>query len=212
MIYSVLTHTDEDHIVGLVEVLQRYKVKSILWPGLNQDTPACREWGRLIEEKNIEQTIAQAGQHIELGDGIIIEVLHPQQEMMTDTDSNINNNSAVLRLMWDNVSFLFTGDIEQEAEQEILYNGGYNLGSTVLKVSHHGSESSTSRHFLAAVDPQIAVISAGEDNPFGHPNKDILTRLRENIDEDKIYLTSENGTIKITTDGRKLWVNVERNQ
>ena len=128
---------------------------------------------------------------------------------MEGTESDTNNNSVVLRLVWDEVSFLLTGDIYEEAEREILYRG-YKLDSTVLKVAHHGSDTSTSSHFLAAVDPQVAVISVGKDNPFGHPDEDTLARLREKVDEDKIYLTSENGIIKITTDGKKLWVKVER--
>ncbi|MFC1925353.1 ComEC/Rec2 family competence protein [Chloroflexota bacterium] len=204
----VLTHPDEDHIAGLVEVLSRYEVKRVLETGFVQDTPAYQEWLRLIDEKNIERTIARAGQQIELGDGIIMEVLHPQAEPMDGTESDTNNNSVVIRLVRDDISFLFTGDMGEEAEREILYNGGYSLTSTVLKVAHHGSDTSTSPHFLAAINPQLAVISAGEDNLFGHPDEDTLARLQEKVDEDKIYLTSEDGTIKITTDGEKLWVEV----
>lgn len=205
----VLTHPDEDHITGLLEVLRRYKVKQVLEPGFEQDMPTYQEWLRLIDEKNIERTIARAGQLIELGDGITIEVLHPQAELMSGTESDTNNNSVVLRLVRDEVSFLFAGDMCEEAEREILFNGGYGVTSTVLKVAHHGATTSTSTHFLTAVDPQVAVISAGKDNPFGHPN-DALARLREKVDEDKIYLTSEDGTIKISTDGERMWVEVDK--
>jgi len=205
----VLTHAEDDHLVGLVEVLHSYKVGQVLEPGLEHDTPAYEEWLRLIDEKDIERTIAKAGQQIELGDGIRIEVLHPQEDLLQGTDSDTNNNSVVLRLVWKEVSFLLAGDIYEEAEREILYRG-YKLSSTVLKVAHHGSANSTSGQFLAAVDPQVAVISVGEDNLFGHPDKETMDRLGERLGEDKIYLTSQDGTITFTTDGQRLWVEMER--
>jgi competence protein ComEC len=204
----VLTHPENDHLVGLVEVLHSYKVGQVLEPGFKHDIPAYEEWLRLIDEKDIKRTIAKAGQQIELGDGIRIEVLHPQEEFLEGTDSDTNNNSVVLRLVWKEVSFLLTGDICEEAEREILYRG-YKLSSTVLKVAHHGSATSTSGQFLAAVDPQVAVISVGENNLFGHPDEETMDRLGERLSEDKIYLTSQHGTITFTTDGQRLWVEVE---
>ena len=197
----VLTHPEDDHIVGLVEVLQKYKVGQVLESGFKHDTPAYEEWLRLIDEKDIERTIASAGQEIDLGDGIGIDVLHPQEELMEGTESDANNNSVVLRVVWDEVSFLLTGDIYEEAEREILYRG-YKLDSTVLKVAHHGSATSTSSHFLAAVAPEVAVISVGKDNPFGHPGDEILARLNGVA----VYRTDEVGTITFTSDGEKLWI------
>jgi competence protein ComEC len=201
----VLTHTEDDHIVGLVEVLGRYKVRQVLEPGLEQDAMAHQEWLRLIEEKDIKRTVAQAGQQIELGDEIKIEVLHPQKEFLEGTDSDTNNNSLVLRLVWKEVSFLLSGDIFEETEREILHHGGV-LGSTVLKVAHHGSATSTSPQFLTAVNPQVAVICVGKGNLFGHPHQDTLDKLDEKLSEDKIYLTSEHGTITFVTDGERLWI------
>jgi competence protein ComEC len=205
----VLTHPEDDHLVGLVEVLQRYEVRRVLEPGIEPDTPTYEEWLRVIKEKSIERTIAQAGQQIELGDGIEMKVLHPPEKLLEGTDSDVNNNSVVLRLVYNETSFLFTGDIFQEAEREILHQG-YKLNSPVLKVAHHGSSTSSSSPFLAAVDPQVAVICVGEDNPFGHPNEETLARLREKVSEDRIYLTSEHGSITFTTDGERLWVEIER--
>jgi len=205
----VLTHPEDDHLVGLVEVLGRYRVGQVLEPGFEHDIPAYKEWLRLIDQKDIERTIAKAGQQIELGNGIRIEVLHPQEDLLEGTDSDTNNNSIVLRLVWKEVSFLLTGDIYEEAERQILYQG-YKLNSTVLKIAHHGSATSTSSHFLAAVDPQVAVICVGEDNLFGHPHEETVDRLGERLSEDKIYLTSEDGTITFTTDGQRLWVETEQ--
>jgi competence protein ComEC len=200
----VLTHPDDDHIMGLVEVLLRYEVGQVLEPGLDCGTPAYEEWLRLIDENDIKRTIAEAGQQMDLGDGIRIDVFHPQEELMEGTESDTNNNSVVLRLVWDDVSFLLTGDICEEAEREMLYRG-YELDSSVLKVAHHGSDTSTSSHFLAAVDPDVAVISVGEDNAFGHPGDETLARL----DGVVVYRTDEDGIITFTSDGERLWVETE---
>jgi len=200
----VLTHAEEDHLLGLVEVLTRYKVGQVLESGLGKDTLAYEEWLRLIDEKDIERTMATAGQRIELGDGIEIEILHPQEKLMEGTESDVNNNSVVLRLCWNEVSFLLTGDIFHEAEREILHNG-YELDSTILKVAHHGSASSTSPHFLTAVGPQAAVICVGKENPFGHPDPEVTERLENTLGEGKTYLTWD-GTVTFTTDGKRLWV------
>lgn len=205
----VLTHPDEDHIVGLIEVLERYKVKMVLESGLEVDTPVYREWCRLLDEKNIQRIIARSGQEIDLGDGVRMNVLHPLEGLNAEAESDTNNNSVVLQLTWEEISFLLTGDIQGEIEREIIYRGSCS-DCTVLKVAHHGSNTSSSRHFLAAVDPEIAVISVGKENSFGHPDEDVLARLREEVDEDKIYITSEAGTIKFITDGQRLWVETKK--
>jgi len=206
----VLTHPQDDHLLGLVEVLSRYKVGQILEPGFEQDTPAYREWLRLIEEKDIDRTIAHAGQQVELGNGITIEVLHPQEEFLEGTNSDVNENSIVLRLVRDEVSFLLTGDIEEEAEWQLLHQHGIELKVTVLKVAHHGSATSTTPSFLVAVSPQVAVISVSEDNRFGHPSAEVMARLNERLGGDNVYLTAESGTITFTTDGERLWLKTER--
>jgi competence protein ComEC len=204
----VLTHPQDDHLVGLVEVLHRYKVGQILEPGFDYNTPAYEEWLRLIEEKEIKRTIARAGQRIDLGGGIELEVLHPQAKFLEGIGSDVNSNSIVLRLVWDSISFLLTADIEEGAERELLHQGKV-AKSTVLKVAHHGSKSSTCEQFLAAVDPQGAVVSVGEDNPFDHPSPEVIQRLEDKVGKDGIYLTSQQGTITFTTDGNKLWVETE---
>lgn len=203
----VLTHSHDDHVTGLAEVLRRYEVDEVLEPGLLENTPAYEAWLELIDLKGIERSVAKAGQRIELGDGMAIEVIHPQNEMLQGTESDANNNSVVLRLAWGKVSFLFAGDIDEEAEMAILYaDQWFDLNSTVLKVAHHGSASSTSCRYLSAVEPQAAVVSVGENNYFGHPSEEVLRRL-EGVD---VYRTDENGTITFSTDGERLWVTTER--
>jgi competence protein ComEC len=114
----------------------------------------------------------------------------------------------VLRLNWGKVSFLFTADIREEVEFALIGQRA-NLKSTVLKVSHHGSKTSTTSQFLAAVDPEVAVISVGEDNPFGHPSPEVLERLIDRLGEDNVYRTDKDGTIEFTTDGETLWVKAD---
>jgi competence protein ComEC len=197
----VLTHSDDDHLVGLMGVLQRYKVGQVLESGFGEG-PVYRQWLAQIEEKEIDWTIVRAGQEIDLGEGIRLEVLYPYDEFVEGTESGANSNSVVLRLVWNKVSFLFTGDADDGAEQDILYGGVLcDLDSTVLKVGHHGSNYSTSSGFLAVVDPQVAVISVGEGNTFGHPSDETLARLNGV----EVYRTDQRGTITFATDGERLW-------
>ena len=113
-----------------------------------------------------------------------------------------NSNSVVLRLVWNKVSFILTGDADDGAEQGMLFGGVLcDLDSTVLKVGHHGSKYGTSSGFLAVVDPQVAVISVGEGNTFGHPSDETLARLNGV----EVYRTDQRGTITFTTDGERLW-------
>lgn len=205
----ILTHPDVDHITGLVEVLQRYEVKHVLTSGQECDSSVCMEWRRLIEEKDIEHTIVQAGQRIALAGEVSLEVLHPQRTLLQDTASDVNNNSVVLRLVFRDFSLLLTGDVFEEAEQHLL-DRRFSLRSTVLKVPHHGSDTSSCSEFLAAVDPQLAVISVGAENPFGHPDPEVVERLVEMVGEDNVYLTSERGTIELITDGQRLWLRTEK--
>jgi competence protein ComEC len=205
----VLTHPHNDHIAGLVEVLRRYEVKQVLEGGMECDSPAYSEWLKLIEDKGIKRTIARAGQRIELGAGIWLDILHPPPDLLQGTDSDIDNNGIVLRLVYGEISFLLTADIYQEGEQCLL-GQGVELESTVLKVAHHGADTSSSPSFLDAVSPQLAVISVGEDNLYGLPDQEVRDRLEQRLGQDRVYLTSERGTIELISDGHKLWLKTER--
>jgi competence protein ComEC len=200
----VLTHPHADHLTGLVDTIQRYRVERVLYPESDYGSPLCQQWLELIGEKDIECTIARAGQEINLGDGVKIAVLNPPASLLTGTNSDVNNNSVVLSLYAGRVSFLLTGDIEQEAEFELIAWGS-NLSGTVLKVGHSGSKTSTTAEFLAEVSPGVAVISVGE-NSFGHPSGEVIDRLEERLGAENIYRTDEQGTIEFITDGERLWV------
>jgi len=205
----VLTHPDHDHLAGLVEVLERFRVKQVLYPSLDYQSPLYDRWLKLIEEKKLKSATAQVGQQIDLGEGTVLKILNPQLAHLTDTSSDMDNNGVVLRLSRGNVSFLLTADIRQEAEFKLIADR-MGLNSTVFKVAHHGSDTSTTPEFLAVVDPQLVVISVGADNKFGHPSDEVLNRLKERIGAENIYRTDQQDAIEFITDGERLWVEVGR--
>ncbi|MBI2979500.1 MAG: DNA internalization-related competence protein ComEC/Rec2 [Chloroflexi bacterium] len=204
----VLTHHHADHITGQIEVLNRYKVGQVLSANLTDESPLYTEWLSLIEEKDIKYVTARAGQQINFGEAVI-EVLNPQIPLFSGTDSDIDNNGVVLHVRMGKVSFLLTADIMWEAEFDLIARR-VSLASTVLEVAHHGSATSTTAEFLAMVSPRLAVISVGKDNSFGHPSQEVVDRLKEKLGQEKIYYTSENGTIEFITNRQKLWVKVEK--
>ena len=138
---------------------------------------------------------------VDLGKNINAQFLSPIEK----DDENLNNMSAVLKLTYGEVSFLFTGDIEADAEKAMC-DAGIDLKSTVLKMPHHGSSTSSTPRFISAVNPEIAVISLGEDNEYGHPHDNIVKRYEAK--GVKMYRTDESGTVKITTDGKEYAVEV----
>jgi competence protein ComEC len=180
----------------------------VLEPGVSYNSSIYQEWCNLVEEKQIKRDKAQAGQEIDLGNGIKLEVLNPPASLWEGTSDDVDNNGVVLRLSWGKVSFLFTADIREEVEFALIGQRA-NLKSTVLKVSHHGSKTSTTSQFLAAVAPEVAVISVGEDNPFGHPSTEVLERLIDRLGEDNVYRTDEDGTIEFITNGERLWMKAD---
>ncbi len=196
----VLTHPDHDHISGLIEVLKRYEVKSILWTGVLRNAAEYKEWQKLIKEEKANIYIAKAGQKI-LGGRTFLErfdlfILYPFESLEGNEASNTNNTSVVARLVFGKTSFLFTGDIYRSAERALLKEG-VEIDSDVLKVAHHGSKTSSNSEFIASVSPDMAVISCGKDNPYGHPHEATLDALGET----RILRTDLLGDIKLITDG-----------
>jgi competence protein ComEC len=161
-----------------------------------------------IHRKGLASLTLIAGEYIMLERGIRLSALHPPVALLQGTGDDINNNTSVLRLEWDKVSFLLTSDIAEDAEKYLLQNRA-NLRSSVLKVAHHGSRGSTCDSFLAAVHPSAAVISAGEGNRFGHPHREIIDRLATQTGSNRVYNTILDGSIEFITDGKKLWCRTE---
>ncbi|MBN2238147.1 MAG: DNA internalization-related competence protein ComEC/Rec2 [Dehalococcoidales bacterium] len=201
----VLTHSDSDHLTGLVEVVNRYRVKTVIYPNMHSDSGLYHTFMDLLDDLNIEHYPVAAGQQIQSGKEVCMDILNPSPETAY---SNIDNASIVLMMKSGNFSFLFTGDIMKEVEIQLLSE---RLVSecTVLKLAHHGSATSTSMEFLNVVKPAIAVISAGEGNRFGHPSYKVLARLQAD-DTIRIYRTDMQGTIEFITDGDELRVVTEK--
>lgn len=194
----ILTHPEHDHIAGLIEVLKRYNVERILWTGILRDTSEYNEWLRLIENSNVE--IAQLGQRI-ITPNIFFEILYPFENLEGQIVKNTNNNSIVTRLVFNNNCFVFTGDVYSSVERKIT-DKQLDLDCEVLKIGHHGSKTSTSKELLENVTPQIAVISAGKDNSYGHPHDKVLEILA-NYDI-RVLRTDQLGDIKIISDGSSI--------
>ena len=205
----VLTHGDEDHLAGLPEVLRRYRVAAVLNNPYPKDSAGAMEWEATLRRKNITVVEAREGQMVRLGNDLVIEVLNPPDPLMDGTPSDANNNSTVLRLRYGDVSFLLTGDVHRDAEISMIARN-LDMESTVLKVAHHGSGSSTSEAFLDYVQPRLAMVSAGRENSFGHPRLQVVERLESAVGKEMIFLTSEQGTVEMTTDDTRLWVTTQR--
>lgn len=203
----VLTHPDEDHLAGLIPVLERYRVECAMEPALPHETPLAEEWERLLRQRGVLQVMGQQGMRIALEDGVLLEILHPGPILLQGTEADDNNNSLVLRLAYGRSRFLLTGDLEHEGEKALLRTR-QSVRSWVLKVAHHGAGSGTSEPFLAAVDPQLAVISVGKDNRFGHPASELLKRLAEQ--GVSVLRTDEQGQVELITDGERCWVRTKR--
>jgi competence protein ComEC len=205
----VMTHPHADHLAGLVEVLDRYDVKEALYPDVSYADPAdydaslYQEWLNLVTERKIDATLAHAYQQLSIGD-ITIDVLNPPETPLLGTESDVDNNSVVLRVSEGEISFLVTGDLQWEGENDMAYNRRLEQ-SAVLKVAHHGSDTSSTDTFLNVVMPQIAVISVGE-NTYGHPMQSVVDRLVAMVGEGNIYRTDQEGSIEFITDGKKLWL------
>ncbi len=203
----VLTHPEHDHIAGLIEVLKRYEVDYILWTGILRNTGEYKEWKRLIEEEIVQVKIAKANQKIFFPE-TFLDVLYPFEDLEGKDFKNTNNTSIALRLVFNNHSFIFTGDLYKSVERKLVDRGLY-LDSDVLKVGHHGSKTSSCEEFLEKVKPEIAVISAGKENSYGHPHPEVLEVLDKY--DITVLRTDIDGDIKIISDGESMEIKKTKN-
>lgn len=198
----IVTHADEDHLGGIVPVLQRMRVKRLLTNGAADDTMAFRELQRAVRGRGIPHEVIRAGMSLRGPSGLQMEVLHPPAGWVPGTDASSNDNSVVLKLTKGLVSILLTGDIE-EAGLPWLLASGESLRATVLKVPHHGSRlGEAGARFFEAVHPRIAIVSVGRLHQLPtHETLAALQRLGA-----RLYSTREHGALRLRTDGHRLEV------
>lgn len=172
----VLTHPHADHMMGLVQVLKRYEVKSVLFSGVNYWSPIYEEFLKEIRLQKIPIQVAQANDDFSIG-SVNFDVLFPFESMLGENLSNLNNGSVVMKVTHNDQSLLLTGDAEIEVEEMLVEahdRGAIDLRADVLKSGHHGSHTASSWEFLQRVQPRTAVIQCGQDNSFGHPHEETL--------------------------------------
>jgi len=197
----VATHPDADHISGLNDVLNKYKVALFVEPGVESDTAVYKELKNEVAAKNIKIVEARRGMLVDLGGRAVLEILFP---VLDPTGMETNMASIVARLVYGENEFMLTGDSPKNIEEYLvsLEAQSQTLGSDVLKAGHHGSKTSSATSFVSAVSPEYAVISAGKDNRYGHPNQEVLDILT-NFGA-KILRTDEEGRIVFKSDGVNL--------
>lgn len=200
--YVIGTHPHSDHIGGLDVVIDNLEVNKVILPDKIHTTKTFEDVIDAIDDKNLKITKPIVGTTYSLGNANFT-IIAPNSKSY----SNLNDYSAGIKLTYGEHSFLMVGDAEVLSEKEIL-NNGINLSSNVLKVSHHGSSTSSSKAFIDAIDPEYAVITVGE-NDYGHPHKEIMEDLTSR--KIPIYRTDEDQTIIFTTDGTSLTVTTTSN-
>lgn len=194
--YVVVTHAHEDHLGGVSGALSLVTSVGVAYcPVTSYDSKAFRNFVTKLDDLKTEITVPSVGDSFTLGSAEVT-IIGPVKET-----SDTNNTSIVMRIVYGETVFLFTGDAEYEEENDIL-ELGYDLSCTLLKVGHHGSSSSTSYRFLYEADPTYAIISVGKDNSYGHPHSETLSKLSDA--GVIVYRTDETGDIICTSDGQTL--------
>jgi competence protein ComEC len=194
------THPDSDHIGGVVDVLERYQVATIIQTNNENETPAASAYHNAVKSESADVVLAQAGQEIRLGASTTISILAP----VGDTANwQPNAASIIVQISYGEIDFLLTGDAYTQTEEYIVDRYGTSLQSEVLKLGHHGSQTSSSDVFLDAVQPMYAIVSAELNSRYGHPHTEVVERV---ISRDiEILSTATAGTIEFLTDGVTVW-------
>ncbi len=192
---AVMTHPHSDHVSGYAGLLEAKPARLVLDLGVRYPSPYYERFLKTVKSSGAKYRRARRGQTLDMGDGVSVQVLSPSP---AETYTDLNNGSIVLRITYKKAAFLLASDAEAPAEQPMLKSGA-PLQAQVLQVGHHGSKDSSSKEWLNVVRPQIAVISCGRRNDYGHPSRDTIRRLA--AFGARVYRTDRDGAIRITTDG-----------
>lgn len=197
----IATHPDFDHIGGLIPIMKNFKVKQIIDNGKLHLTKTYAQYMNEIRKQDIPKKVAKEGQKIKLDSKLKIEVLNAYE-----SQKNNNQSAIVLKISYKDIDFLLMSDVEMEQEKKLLKKS--NIQSEIIKVAHHGSDTSTSLPFLKHVSPKVAILTYSPDNDYGHP----VERVIENLDrmDVNIYSTAIFGDVIITTNGKNYFVMTEK--
>ena len=202
--YIFISHFDQDHSLGCAKIIENLTVSNLVLTKQLEENDIYKHIVSIAKQKKINLIYVKAGDVITVN-GVKIKILHPQEKLIAE--NSINNNSIVFKLEYKSFSILFTGDIENIAE-EVILSKNINLKADILKVAHHGSKTSSSQRFIEAVSPKIALIGVGKNNMFGHPNREVIERLQSY--GTKIYRTDECGEISIMVNNRGKIVGIKK--
>ena len=205
--YVIISHFDSDNCRGVFTIIKELKVKNIIISEQKENSENYEEFKKIKKNKNIKIITVKKGDKIKIEENLQFNILWPEEIKISE--NILNNNSIVAKLEYYNFSVLFTGDIENVAEERIieLYKNTNILKSNILKVAHHGSKTSTAENFINLVTPRIALIGVGQNNTFGHPNSSVIKRLnkykceifRTDTDGEISIFVNKKGKIKIST-------------
>lgn len=196
----IISHPHKDHIGGMAYILSKIKVDTFYDPGFPYPSETYFRLLELVNEKKISYKIAREDVNVNLDPSVEIQIVYPPKVLIFDSP---NDNSVVVRIKYKNIAVLFTGDIEKNAEDEIVKkykNKPDKIIANILKVPHHGSNTSSTINFIKLVMPETAIISCGKNNRFGHPHRSIIQRYKNYGVE--IFRTDIDGTIEIEIDGQ----------
>ena len=190
--YAIISHFDSDHCEGVLYVMQKIKVENVIIGKQFETCENYKEFIKIVKQKNIRVISVEKGNKVNIEKDMYFNVIWPDSNNIVN-ENKLNNNSLVFKMNYKSISALFTGDIEKIAEEKIISNVKEELKSTIIKVAHHGSKTSSTEKFIEKVKPKIALIGVGENNTFGHPSNITIETLEKA--GTKIYRTDQMGEI-----------------